>query len=302
MNAVLSFFKWTCILAMGHMLSACASSPKVENKSADANEVNLLAVDLHRDHGWAAIRAERHDEAASYFQRILNRHEDDVDAMLGMAEARLGQDRLDDALGHFEDVSDGDLARLHGQAWQGQGIVLLRQGRREEAREALIKSLDLDQKNWRAWNALGRLRDGEKDYKAAQYAYRRAIDLQSNKAFLHNNFGFSLLASGDPVYAESSLRRALELDPEMKVATSNLRLALALQGRYQPALSGVAINERAEVFNNVGYAALLRGDLDKARSLFLNAMDVDPGFFKEARRNLAFLETLEADQSYGDRR
>lgn len=52
--------------------------------------------------------------------------------------------------------------------------------------------------------------------------------------------------------------------------------------------------------NNVGYAALLRGDHEKARSLFLSAMDLDPGFFKEARQNLAFLETLEADQTFGE--
>jgi Flp pilus assembly protein TadD len=78
------------------------------------------------------------------------------------------------------------------------------------------------------------------------------------------------------------------------VANANLRLALALQGRYGPALAGTAMTERARVMNNVGYAALLRGDLDKARSLFLGAMEADPGFFKEARRNLAYLETLEA--------
>jgi Flp pilus assembly protein TadD len=52
--------------------------------------------------------------------------------------------------------------------------------------------------------------------------------------------------------------------------------------------------------NNVGYAALLRGDHGKARSLFLGAMELDPGFFQEARRNLAYLETLEADRSWGE--
>jgi Flp pilus assembly protein TadD len=113
---------------------------------------------------------------------------------------------------------------------------------------------------------------------------------------LHNNLGFSLLASGDPVFAEYSLRQALELDPEMEVAASNLRLALALQGRYEPALAGASAAEQAAIMNNVGYAALLRGDHAKARSLFLGAIELDPGFFKEAKRNLAYLETLEADR------
>ena len=50
--------------------------------------------------------------------------------------------------------------------------------------------------------------------------------------------------------------------------------------------------------NNVGYAALLRGDHQKAKMRCSeDAMTVDPGFFREAKRNLAFLETLEADQT-----
>ena len=47
--------------------------------------------------------------------------------------------------------------------------------------------------------------------------------------------------------------------------------------------------------NNVGYAALLRGDHMKAKTLFQDAMAADPGFFGEAKRNLAFLETLEGE-------
>lgn len=282
------------------LLNACTTSMPAGNVDHSKNEVHLLAVDLHRDHGWAAIRAGRYDDAANYFKRILDAGDQDGDALLGLAEARLGQDRLDDALANFEKVGQDKTSNLQGRAWQGQGIVWLRRGQRENAEAALNKAIEYDPQLWRALNGLGRLRDAQKDYAAAQYAYRQAIDLQPKKALLHNNFGFSLLASGDPVYAESSLRRALELAPDMEVAASNLRLALALQGRYEPALAGTSITERAEVMNNVGYAALLRGDLEKARSLFLDAMEFDPGFFEEARRNLAFLETLEADRAYGE--
>jgi len=151
----------------------------------------------------------------------------------------------------------------------------------------------LDAGLWRSWNALGRLRDADKDYPGAREAYRRAIALNPKAAFLHNNLGFSLLASGEPAYAEEELNRALELDPDLSVAVTNLRLALAFQGRYGPALAGTGAGDRAVVMNNVGYAALLRGDHEKAKALFLDALAADPGFFGEAKRNLAFLETLE---------
>ncbi len=299
MKPFASRFHYRLMLIAVMSLSACATPPPpIDEAGPPQDKVTLLAVDLHRDHGWAALRAERYDEAASYFKRILKERDGDADAMLGLGEARLGENRLDDALVQFEQASQAGASALHGRAEQGQAIVWLRRGHHEMAEEALNRAIELDPKLWRAWNGLGRLRDADKDYAAARYAYRQAIDINPRVALLHNNLGFSLLASGDPIYAETSLRRALELNPDMDVAAANLRLALALQGRYAPALAGVSTGERATVMNNVGYAALLRGDHAKARSLFLSAMEVDPGFFKEARRNLAFLETLEAEQAY----
>jgi Flp pilus assembly protein TadD len=282
---------------MAMLLGACAADAPIDVSADRQEEAILLSVDLHRDHGWAALRAERYDEAHSFFKRVLRDREGDPDAMLGLGEAFLGQHRLDDAFRQFEKVSEEASSTLRGKAFQGQAIVRLRQGQHDTAEDLLNKAIDLDPALWRAWNGLGRVRDARKDYVAARYAYRQAIDIDPKNALLHNNLGFSLLASGNPAYAETSLRRALELDPEMEVAAANLRFALALQGRYAPALAGAHASERARIMNNVGYAALLRGDHDKARSLFLSAMEVDPGFFKEARRNLAYLETLVHDQA-----
>lgn len=295
-----SFPYGSLVLMTVMMVAACATPPPSKEQSDRTDEVTLLAVDLHRDHGWAALRAERYDEAGSYFKRILQDHDNDPEAMLGLGEALLGQHRLDDALSRFERVKKDASPSLRGQAFQGQAIVWLRRGHHEKAQVFLDQAIQLDPALWRAWNGLGRVRDGEQDHVAARYAYRKAIDINPKIALLHNNLGFSLLASGEPAYAESSLKRALELDPELEVATANLRLALALQGRYAPALAGAGTTERARVMNNVGYAALLRGDHEKARSLFLSALEVDPAFFKEARRNLAFLETLEADRTVSE--
>lgn len=295
-----STFSVTMTLSAMLLLGACAKPASIDTTADQADDAILLAIDLHRDHGWAAIRAEHFDEAGSYFTRVLKEREDDPDAILGLGEALLGQNRLDDALARFQKVSDTDKDSLQARGFQGQAIVWLRRGDHEQAGSLLNDAIALDPKLWRAWNGLGRVRDGEKDYTAARYAYRQAIDLNPKIALLHNNLGFSLLASGDPAYAESSFKRALDLDPELDIASANLRLALGLQGRYVPALAGTGGRERARVMNNVGYAALLRGDHDKARSLFLGAMEVDPGFFKEAKRNLAYLETLTADKPFSE--
>ena len=272
-------------------LTACSGAePPVSTESRD---VTMLTAALHRDHGWAALRAERYEQAASYFQRILKDLPEDGQAKLGLAEAYLGQGRMDEALETFRELHDQKDATLQAKGMQGQGIILLKQGDRETAARMLDDALRQDAGLWRSWNAVGRLRDADKDFVAAREAYRKAIDLSPKAAFLHNNLGFSFLISGEPTYAEAALKRALELDSGLVVAATNLRLALALQGRYEPALAGAQPQDRAAVMNNVGYAALLRGDRTRAKTLFRKAMATDPGFFGEARRNLAFLETLE---------
>ena len=286
------------------MVAACAAEPVEKPKVALDQEATLLATDLHRDHGQSALHAERYADAASYFNRILKSQPGDLHARLGLGEARLGQGRLDDALQNLKQL-DQQLdtkksVALKTSVLQGQGLVWLRKGDREKARTYLDQAIDRDPDLWRSWNALGRVLDAEKDHRAARAAYRRAIDLNPKAAFLHNNLGFSLLASGDPVYAEASFKRALDLDPKLDIASANLRLALAFQGRYGPALAGAEPSDRAAVMNNVGYAALMRGDHEKARSLFLDAMAADPGFFGEAKQNLAYLEALETDPG-GDR-
>ena len=273
------------------MLAACSAVDPPEQTASD--DVKPLVADLHRDHGWAAVQAERYKEAASYFQRILKDLPEDEQARLGLGEAYLGQGRLEDALVQFESLDDQANATHQAKALQGQGIVLLRQGEKDKALIHLDRAIKQDAGLWRSWNALGRLKDADKDYSAARKAFRKAIELNPKAALLHNNLGFSLLASGEPAYAEASLNRALELDPKLAVATTNLRLALALQGRYGPALAGASAGDRAVVMNNVGYAALLRGDHQRAKTLFQDAMAANPGFFGEAKRNLAFLETLE---------
>ncbi|MEM9626557.1 MAG: tetratricopeptide repeat protein [Pseudomonadota bacterium] len=271
-------------------LGACSTVDPPKQSASD--DVTPLVADLHRDHGLAALQAERYVEAASYFQRILKDLPEDQQARIGLGEAYLGQGRLDEALVQFDGAEESANPAHQAKALQGQGIVLLRQGDQERALVFLEQAIEKDAGLWRSWNALGRLKDANKDYSAARNAFRTAIDLNPKSGLLHNNLGFSLLASGEPVYAEASLNRALELDPTLAVATTNLRLALALQGRYGPALAGASVKERAVVMNNVGYAALLRGDHQKAKSLFQDALAADPGFFGEAKRNLAFLETL----------
>jgi Flp pilus assembly protein TadD len=52
----------------------------------------------------------------------------------------------------------------------------------------------------------------------------------------HNNLGTTLLRSGDVAGADSALREAIRLRPELGVTHFNLGLTLAAQGRLEEAV------------------------------------------------------------------
>ncbi len=277
------------LLLLLAQLAACGSTPPPAAIDL-ASALPQPSVPFLRDHGWSALAVGRHRDAQQHFERLLKAQPDDRDARIGLGEALLGQNRLDQAAQQFVRIGTDAPAALRARALQGQGIARLRQDQPAAAAPLLETAVGLDPKLWRAWNGLGRARDAARAWTMAELAYQRAIALQPNEASLVNNLGFSRLAAGDFAGAVQALNRALTLDPGLAAASNNLRLALALQGHYDQALVGVERPERAAALNNVGYGALLRGDLPEARALFLQALDSSPTFFEPARRNLTYLD------------
>src|SRR3546814_7510753 len=89
---------------------------------------------------------------------------------------------------------------------------------------------------------------------------------------LYNNRGFSYLLRRDAKAAIVDFDRALQLDPQLEAARENLRLAFAWAGQYERALLGVSRKNAGRAFNNIGFVALLRGDLPAAESYLLRSM------------------------------
>jgi Flp pilus assembly protein TadD len=216
---------------------------------------------------------------------------------LGEAEVLLGEHAA--ALEHSRKAAGLAGARtfLKARALHNAGVALLLTDRPQQAEQELEAAVEFDPSSWRAWNALGRARDARRAWEEAAAAYERALTLAPDEGAVLNNFGMSKLSAGDPDGAAELFVRALEASPDLAPAETNLRLALALGGRYEEALAGVDAENLPAALNNVGYAALLRGDYAQARVLFLRAIDASPGFYEPAWSNLRFLSSVEARQS-----
>jgi Flp pilus assembly protein TadD len=278
------------------VLSGCATSvsqtPPAEVAASDS-------LPQQRERAGIALETGRAAQAKQRYRSILAAAPDDPDALTGLGEAEVLLGEYGAALDHSRKAAElaGERTDLEARARHNAGIALLLTDRPDEAEQELGAAVELNPASWRAWSALGRARDARRAWEEARVAHERALALAPGEGAVLNNFGMSKLSAGDHVGAAALFVRALEASPDLAAAETNLRLALALDGRYDEALAGVDAEEMPDALNNAGYAALLRGDYAQARSLLLRAINASPDFYEPASSNLRFLSTLEQRQA-----
>jgi Flp pilus assembly protein TadD len=155
-----------------------------------------------------------------------------------------------------------------------------------------LEAVALDGSLWRAYNGIGVIYDTRSRFGDAAEAYATALTVKPEAAPVLNNFGVSLMQQERFAEAEPRFVRALAIDPEMTRAETNLRMARAMQGKYLEAFAGVSRENMPDALNDVGYAAMLRGDYDLAEAYLSRALEESPVYHKTAAENLESLRRL----------
>ena len=159
----------------------------------------------------------------------------------------------------------------------------------------LEQAVQADKGLWRAWNAIGREYDMRRNWERAEQAYGVALAAPDAKiAVVLNNRGYSRLLQGRLDEASADLVRALESDPSLRLARTNLRLTLAARGDYSRAAAGGIGDDRAAILNNIGLSAALRGDYGQAETLLNQAMAARGEYYARASQNLELSRGLKA--------
>ncbi len=280
--------KATLLVFASMALAACASTAVPEV----AIEEPLIRPSSPQTLAFAetAFNEGRFRDASAILERVLLGEPQNIQANLIMAEISLAVGDLRRAEAGFTQLAE--IEDVRPRALQGKAIALLRDGRGSDARSDLQEAVADDPSLWRAWNALGFVHDAAHEWDLAEDAYGRAIELQPEVAILHNNRGYSRILQRRYDDAVVDLVNALTLDTQSQETQRNLRVALAWSGNYDQALAGAVPGSRAEVLNNVGYIALLKGDFDEAEGYLLRAIEADASFNQIAYRNLSLLESM----------
>lgn len=224
--------------------------------------------------------------------RVLAFDETNVSALLALGECDLKMRDLASAKGHFARVSVvGEDAR----ALRGLGVIATLEGRSGDAEAVLREAARLNENDWRTWNALGYALDQQARWAESEAAFLKAASLDSDRGAPHNNLGMSYIQQKRYLDAAGAFREALGRQSDLQAARLNLRIAQALDGDYATALVGATDSDRATVLNNIGVAAMTRGDYEQAKKFFRQALDENPTFYAVAYENLERARHLSAN-------
>ena len=238
----------------------------------------------------AALKAGRYVQLKTLIERAKLARQSDPIIDFYLAEYWLANGQPEQALAQFELLAGH--AALAARAQQGAGVAAFTLGRVDRAVAALQRAVELDPSLGRAWNALGAAADRRGDWTLAEKAYGEALRLDPASTIILSNRGYSRLLQGRYDDAVADLTKAVRSHPDEAMVSNNLRLALALSGRYDEAFAGVRRRDLHRELNNIGYAALVRGDYVAADAYLNRALEISDVFYRTAWQNLVYLGDL----------
>ena len=240
-------------------------------------------------HAQTALANGRIADAQDSFVSAVQVSSGDPRAVLGLAESHLARGDHNRARQLLDQIRIGSSGVSSARLYQAMGIVALRSDQPQRARTLFERSVDADASLWRSWIGLGRVHLASGQTSEARNAFVMAEQTAPQSASAQNDVGMAHLRLENRETAIRHFERALQIDPAHVLAKANLRIVRAMQGDYRSAILGVAPDRQHDAYNNIGYAALMRGEYELADRYLRRAMDLSPTHHRIAAANLDLL-------------
>jgi Tfp pilus assembly protein PilF len=173
--------------------------PQLANPDAEKKSINELpagSAELVAE-AQGYFSAKQYDKAASDYQKILQRDENNSLVLGNLAAIEMEQGKLDDAEKHIKAA----IAQSPDDAYNLStlGYLKFRQEKYDEALDALSRAAKLDPQNPEIENYLGVTLSHKGLRVQAETALRKAIQLDPNYAAAHNNLAVIYLSEQPPL-------------------------------------------------------------------------------------------------------
>jgi Flp pilus assembly protein TadD len=184
-----------------------------------------------------------------------------------------------------DELSSNEQLRLHLEGAREMDKA----GKDDAALAEYERVLQLDRSNFTAMRRLCVLYDrrgSREDFKKAEEMYQKVTKLHPKDADIWNDWGYSLYLRTEKEHnqenwkeAETKLRHALQLEPQLDRAHTNLGLVLGGLNRFDEAFREfrAAHLSESEARCDMAYIYLTKGRFEDAKQECRIARDLDPG-------------------------
>jgi len=250
--------------SLGYIASAQAPAKKLFT----ANDDLKILLPFHSKFlkATATHQSGQVEEAIALLKEIIAERKDFDVAYTNLANYYKEQKKLKEAAETLQEAYQNNPSSF--RIITTYGIILVDEGRYDEAIDILKKGLALIDYDPEAWNYLGVAYWNKGNYDEALKAYEQALALDQNYPIVINNLGSLYLSIFLKTKQPDAHQRAVE----------NFKKAIDLDPKY------------ASAYNGLGAALRMAGDLDAAIDCWKKAVELKPDFsFPLYNLGLAYL-------------
>lgn len=221
-------------------------------------------------------------KAEAHFNRVLARNPENAAAVAGMAlvqDGRFMSETKDEIWLQKADAGAQLALKLNPQLALSQiatATVLDRKGKFEQALAAYDRALNLDPNDQFAWRGKAETLRNAHRYPEAQATLDSAIARHPRNPVFVVELGVLKYEQRDYAAAEQAFRRSIAMQPDAVLPYANLNSILLSQNRTEAALQilqqGLQVRPSARLYSSLGNALFLRGDYVGAAEAFENAV------------------------------
>jgi tetratricopeptide (TPR) repeat protein len=247
-------------------------------------------VQAHSDLGGALFALRRVPEAIDCYREAIRIKPDYADAHANLGAALGDVGRNADAIASYQEALRLDEKHVHARV--GLATLLSRtDGRIEEALAHFRRAMEIQPEKAFVWNAYGSALITLGRISEAIEACQKAVQLEPRSPINHNNLGLALADAGRKAEAIEHYQQAVNLQPGYVDALNNLANALCNVGRTADALEHYRrvielCPDNALAHYNWANALIGMGQTSEAIAHYEEALRIQPDSVK-ARNNLA---------------